>query len=306
MQRSILCNTCNTGRLVTDLDSGEVVCGSCGLVSPDIITDGRAESRTFFEAGTDNRQRVGAPSSLAFHDMGLSTIIGNENQDSTGRRLDASITSIMHRLRLWDGRTQANSAAHRNLMRAFRELGKLKHKLGLTDAIVEKAAYVYRKAQEKQMIRGRSISSMLAAAVYMACREMGAPKSIREMTEIMEVKSTALSHCYRLIVLELDIKVPLIDPTKYVAQIANKAGISEKTKRLAISVMHDIVKNEISAGKNPIGLSATVLYLACLISNENRTQKTIADAAGVTEVTMRNRLKELKTKASLNAIWTMV
>ena len=305
MQTSIVCKMCDTGRIVTDLDSGEMVCGSCGLVSPDVITDGRAEWRTS-ESGNDNRQRVGAPISLAFHDMGLSTIIGNENKDSTGHRLDVSVTSSMQRLRLWDARSRAHSSTHRNLMRAFNELGRLKDKLGLTDAIIEKAAYVYRKAEEKQMIRGRSISSMLAAAVYMACREMGTPRSIREMTETTEVKSKALSHCYRLLVLELDIKVPLIDPTKYVAQIANKAGISEKTKRIAISAMQDIIKNEISAGKNPVGLAATVLYLACLVSNENRTQKNIADAAGVTEVTIRNRFKDLKTKACMNAIWEML
>lgn len=305
MQTSIVCNMCDTGRIVTDLDSGEMVCGSCGLVSPDVITDGRAEWRSF-ESGNDNRQRVGAPNSLAFHDMGLSTIIGNENKDSTGRRLDVSITSSMQRLRLWDARSRAHSSTHRNLMRAFNELGRLKDKLVLTDAIVEKAAYVYRKAEEKQMIRGRSISTMLAAAVYMACREMGTPKSIREMTETTGVKSKALSHCYRLLVLELDIKVPLIDPTKYVAQIANKAGISEKTKRIAISSMQDIIKHEISAGKNPVGLAATVLYLACLVNNENRTQKNIADAAGVTEVTIRNRFKDLKTKACMNAIWEIL
>jgi len=296
---------CDTGRIVTDLDSGEMVCGSCGIVLPDVITAGRAEWRTF-EPGNDNRQRVGAPNSLAFHDMGLSTIIGNENQDSTGRKLDASVTSTMQRLRLWDSRTRAQSTTHRNLMRAFSELGRLKHKLGLTNAIVEKAAYVYRKAEEKQMIRGRSVSSMLAAAVYMACKEMGIPKSIREVAETTEVKSKALSQCYRLLVLELDIKVPLIDPTKYVAQIANKVGISEKTKRMAINAMQDIIKKELSAGKNPVGLAATVLYLACLVTNENRTQRIIADAAGVTEVTIRNRFKDLKTKECVNEIWEML
>ena len=147
---------------------------------------------------------------------------------------------------------------------------------------------------------------MLAAAIYMACREMETPKSIREMTEMTEVKSKALSHCYRLLVVELDIKVPLIDPTKYVAQIANKAGISEKTKRIGISVMQDIIKNEVSAGKNPVSLAAAVLYLACLISNENRTQKDIANAAGITEVTIRNRSKDLKTASCIKPFWKMV
>lgn len=305
MQTSTLCDTCNTGRIVTDLDTGEMVCGSCGLVSSDVIADSRPEWRTF-ESDNNSRQRVGAPNSLAFHDMGLSTIIGNENKDSAGRKLDASITSTMQRLRLWDARSRANASKHRNLLRAFGELGKLKQNLGLSDAIAEKAAYIYRKAEEKQMIRGRSISSMLAAAVYMACREMGTPKSIREMTVATEVKSKALSHCYRLLIRKLDIKVPQIDPTKYVAQIANKAGISEKSKRIAINIMQDIIKNEISAGKNPVGLAAAVLYLACQVNNENISQRSIAEPAGVTEVTIRNRLRDLKARACVNAIWKLV
>ena len=308
MQASILCRMCNTGRILTDLDSGEMVCDSCGQVSPDIITDGRPEWRTF-ESGNNstnhNRKRVGAPNFLAFHDRGLSTIIGNENKDCTGQRLDASVASAMQRLRRWDARSRSYTSTHRNLMLAFSELGRLRDKLGLTDAIVEKSAYIYRKAEEKKMIRGRSIPSMLAAAIYMACREMGSPKSLHEMTKISEVRPKALTHCYRLLARELDIKVPLVEPSKYIAKIANKAGISEKTKRIAISAMEDIIKNEISAGKNPVALAATVLYLSCIRNSENRTQKDIADAAGVTEVTIRNRFKDLKAKysSSLNMIW---
>jgi transcription initiation factor TFIIB len=289
--------------MVTDLESAEVVCGSCGLVSPDKAIESRAEWTRFdSDNGNNNRQRVGLPNSLAFHDMGLSTIIGNQNRDSTGHTLNAYVNSSMQRLRIWDARSRSNTSGHRNLMRAFDELGRLKDKLGLTDAIVEKAAYIYRKAEEKKLIRGRSISAILATAIYIACRELGAPKSLREMTETSEVKLKALTHCYRLLALELDIKVPLIEPPKFIARIANKAGISEKTKRIAIATMEEITKNEISAGKNPVGLAATVLYLSCLASNEYQTQMNIAIAAGVTEVTIRNRFKDLKTKHCLSAM----
>ncbi|MGH9876553.1 MAG: transcription initiation factor IIB [Nitrososphaerales archaeon] len=299
MQASILSCKCNNGRMVTDLESGEVVCSSCGLVSLDRITDARAEWRTF-DSENNNRQRVGSPNSLALHDMGLSTIIGSDNRDSAGRKLDSSMNSAMQRLRTWDARSRANTSTHRNLMRAFSELGSLKDKLGLSDAVVEKAAYIYRKAQERKLIRGRSVSSILAASIYMACREMGAPRSLRDMTEITNVKRNALSYCYRLLVLELDIKVPLIDPVKYITKIGNKARISEKTKRMAVDTMEEIIKKEITAGKNPVGLAAAVLYLSCISNNEKRTQKDIADAAGVTEVTVRNRFKDLKLDLYLN------
>jgi transcription initiation factor TFIIB len=303
MQASILCDMCNSGRMVTDLESAEVVCGSCGLVSPDKAMESRAEWTTFeSDNRSSGRQRVGSPNSLAFHDMGLSTIISSQNKDSSGHTLNAHVNSSMQRLRTWDARSRSNISGHRNLMRAFNELDRLKDKLGLTDAIVEKAAYIYRKAEEKQMIKGRSVSAIIAAAIYMACRELGAPKSLREMTETSQVKPKALTHYYRLLALELDIKVPLIEPSKFIARIANKSAISEKTKRIAVATMQEITKNELSAGKNPVGLAATVLYLSCLASNENRTQMSIAASAGVTEVTIRNRFKDLKTKPCLSAI----
>ena len=292
--------------MVTDPESGEVVCASCGLVSIDKAMESRAEW-TAFDSGngngsSSNRQRVGLPNSLAFHDMGLSTIIGNQNKDSSGHTLNAGVNSSMQRLRTWDARSRSNASGQRNLMRAFYELDRLKDKLSLTNAIVEKTAYIYRKAEEKQMIKGRSILAILAAAIYMACRELGAPKSLREMTETSQVRPKALTHYYRVLALELDIKVPLIEPSKYISRIANKAAISEKTKRIAVATMEEITKNELSAGKNPVGLAATVLYLSCLASKENRTQMNIAASAGVTEVTIRNRFKELKTKHCLNAI----
>jgi transcription initiation factor TFIIB len=303
MQTSILCSVCKSGRIVTDLESAEVVCESCGLVSPDKAIESRAEWTTFeSDNGSNNCQRVGLPNSLAFHDMGLSTIIGSQNKDSTGHTLNTYVNSSMQRLRTWDARSRSNISGHRNLMQAFNELGRLKDKLVLTNAIVEKTAYIYRKAEEKQMIRGRSTSAILAAAIYIACRELGAPKSLREMIEASQVKSKAIRHCYRLLALKLDVKAPLIEPSKYITRIANKAGISEKTKRIALTMMEEITKNEISAGKNPVALAATVLYLSCLASNENQTQMNIAAAAGVTDVTIRKRFKDLKTKHCLSAM----
>jgi len=179
-------------------------------------------------------------------------------------------------------------------MRAFRELERLKDKLGLSDAIVQKTAYIYRKAQDRRLIRGRSTSSILAAAIYIACREMGAQRTLGDVTKIADVKRKDLSRSYRLLIRELDIKVPLADPMKCIIKIANRAKLSEKTRRMAMSIMNELVQKEISAGKDPMGLAATVLYLSCLTNGEAITQREIAEAAGVTEVTVRNRFYDLK------------
>ena len=301
MQSSIVCCICDSGRQVTDLASGEIICGNCGRVSPDKAMENRAEWRTF-DSENNSRQRVGSPSSLAFHDMGLSTIIGKVNKDSAGHNLAASMNYRMQRLRTWDARTSVQAAGHRSLMQAFSELERLKDKLGLSDAIVQKTAYIYRKAQEKRLARGRSVSSILAAATYIACREMGAARTLRDFTEITNVKRKELSRSYRLLVLKLDIKVPSMDLMKCIVKIANKAKLDEKIQRMAMSTMNDLINKEIAAGKDPMGLAATVLYLSCLTNGEATTQRDIAEAAGVTEVTIRNRFKDLKTKDCLSVM----
>ncbi len=285
-------------QLVTDLESGEIVCSKCGLVSSDRVQESRAEWRTF-DSEMNDRSRVGSPTTLAYYDMGLATVIGKENRDSSGHQLEASMNASIQRLRTWDFRSQAHSPMKRNLMHAFSELGRLKDKLGLSDAIVEKTAYLYRKAQEKHLVRGRSTSSILAAAIYTACRELGASRTLKDVAKATDITHKAVSRSYRVLVLELDIMVPLVDPMKCIAKIANSAKLTEKTKRMAMDTMNDLIGKEISAGKLPMGLAATVLYMSCLANGESKTQKDIADMAGVTEVTIRNRFKDLKTKLEL-------
>ena len=299
MQSSTVSYMCGKGhQLVTDLESGEIVCIKCGLVSSDRFQESRAEWRTF-ESERNDRSRVGPPTTLAHHDMGLATVIGKENKDSSGRQLEPLMNASIQRLRTWDFRSQAYSPTMRNLMHALSELGRLKSKLGLSETVMEKTAYLYRKAQEKHLVRGRSTSSILAAAIYAACRELGASRTLKDVARATDVKRKAISRSYRILLLELDIKVPLVDPMKCIAKIANGAKLAERTKRMAIDTMKDLVRREISAGKLPMGLAATVLYMSCLANGEIKTQKEIAQVAGVTEVTIRNRFKSLKANLEL-------
>jgi transcription initiation factor TFIIB len=228
--------------------------------------------------------------------MGLATVIGTPDRDASGHKIDAAMRSMMERLKTWDVRTQTHSSTDRNLRHAFYELDRLKDKLGLSDAIVEKTAYIYRKAQERMLIRGRTISGILAAAIYIACRELGTPRTLKDIAADSNVKLKEVARSYRLLYFELDLKTPLIDPMKCIVKVANKSKLSEKTKRQAAEIMAIVSKREISAGKDPMGLAASVLYLASLKNGESITQTDIADAAGVTEVTIRNRAKDLRYK----------
>ncbi|HEU4822280.1 MAG TPA: TFIIB-type zinc ribbon-containing protein [Nitrososphaeraceae archaeon] len=290
------CSTCNKDNMaVTDPEYGEIVCSNCGTVISEKLEDTSHQERrasTLEEA--DRRARTGTPFSLALHDMGLSTIIGRENKDASGQIIDIAMRSKIERLRTWDHRTLFHKSGDRNFMKAFGQLDRLKEKLGLSDTIVEKAAYTYRKVQERGLVKGRTIDSMLAASLYSACREMETPRTIKDIAEKSNVNRKDIARSYRTLVFELGIRTPVVSPMKCIARVANKLGIKEKTKQQALSIMEEVVIKEISAGKEPMGLAATVLYASSLRNEEKIPQKEIAAASGVTEVTIRNRFKDLK------------
>jgi transcription initiation factor TFIIB len=297
IKRGSTCN-CEGTTIITDPEAGEVICSNCGMVISDKIEQ---ESRLLLnDEQRNDRSRTGTLSSLASNDMGLSTIIGRTEKDSTGNKINSQTLSRIKRLRTWDFRIQGYTSTNKNLKQAFNELNMLKDKLALSNATVEKSAYIYRKAQGRRLARGRSISAIVAAAVYIACRELQIPKSLREIAATSNIRRKVLSRNYRILISELDIKIPIIDPMKCIFKVANKTNLNEKTKRQAMDVMNNLTKREISAGKNPMGLAATVLYVSCLNTGVNIRQADIASAAGITEVTLRNRIKDLKDKLNLN------
>ncbi|HSD04136.1 MAG TPA: TFIIB-type zinc ribbon-containing protein [Nitrosopumilaceae archaeon] len=288
------CARCGKNSMLTDNATGERFCGGCGFVITERVEEAGPEWRSFSKDEYDDRSRTGSPTSLAMHDMGLATIIGHANKDVTGKPLSASMKSTIERLRTWDSRSQVHESSDKNFRQAFSDLGRLKDKLALSDAVIEKTAYIYRKALEKGLVRGRSIPGLLAAALYAACRDSETPRTLNDVSGEINIKRKDVSRCYRLLLRELDLKMPVVDPIKCMSRIASKAELSEKVKRRALKILTDASKMEITAGKDPMGLAAAALYLSCVMSGENVTQKVIAMAAGVTEVTIRNRYKGLK------------
>ena len=285
--------------MITDRESGEIICNRCGRVISDYIETNSHDWHTSITDRCNNRSGIGMSlSSLARHDMGLSTIIGRTDRDASGNILDTAMRSRMQRLRTWDIRSQAHSSAAKNRKQAFTQLSILKDKLNLSDAVIEKTAYIYRKAQERLLIRGRMISGMLAAAIYIACREMGTPRTLNDIATVNNMKRKELARNYRLLYFELDLRIPIIDPMKCIVKVANKAILSERTKRQAADIMSKAIRREIPAGRDPMGLAASVLYLSSLSNDEKITQADLAKAAGVTEVTLRKGAKDLRKELS--------
>ncbi len=284
-----------------DYGSGEFFCSNCGYVMKEKIAETGHEWRAFSQEEKDNRAHTGAPSSLAVHDMGLATVIGAQDRDASGKTLPASMKSTIERLRTWDGRSQVHASDDRNRRQAFSELDRLVDKLNVGGVVVEKSAYIYRKALERGLIRGRSISALIGAALYAACRDTETPRTLKDVAAISGIKKKELARCYRLLFRELDLRMPVVDPVKCIARIASKVGLQEKTKRRAIAILRQAEEQRTSAGKDPMGLAAAALYVACVMENENKTQKDVAEAASVTEVTIRNGYKGLKATLKLEA-----
>jgi transcription initiation factor TFIIB len=293
------CPECTSKKLVHDYDAGETICGDCGLVLYEQTLDKGPEWRAFTQQEKTSRSRVGAPTSYSIHDKGLSTTISQVDRDAFGRKLSIATRLQMWRLRKWQIRSRVHSSIDRNLAQAMSELDRLSGTMALSPQIKEKAAVIYRRALDKSLVRGRSINAIAAAALYAACRTSGTPRTLREIAEASLVNKKDVARCYRLILQELEVHMPIADPLTYVSKIAGKNGISGKTQGAAIAILREARRERVVAGKDPMGLAAAALYIACLQNSEKITQKDIAEASGVTEVTVRNRYKALKKQLNL-------
>ncbi len=282
-----------------DHDTGETICADCGLVVSDSTVSQEPEWRAFTPEEAQSRSRVGMPISYSAFDKGLSTTIGRADRDALGRKLPYSSRPQMWRLRRWQSRSRAHASVDRNLALAMAELARLSDKLNIHGPIKENAAVIYRKALSEDLVRGRSIAGVMAAAIYAACRNSETPRSLREIAEVSLANKKDVARCYRLLLRYLNIQMPISNPMTYVFKIANSAGISSQSQSVAIKVLREAKKRRVASGKDPTGLAAAALYIACLQMNEKKTQKGIAEASGVTEVTVRNRYKTLNRQLHL-------
>lgn len=284
--------SCSDNIIVTDFETGEIICQSCGRILQEKTTDERKENTSF-------TQDEHMPTTLTMHDMGLSTIIGRSNHDSVGKPLGHEMTQSMKRMRMWDSRGQAKTSSERNLRIALYEMLKLKEKLGLSDAVIDRAAYLYRKAAKAQLVRGRTIKSIVGACMYTACRDMGTTRTIIDISNNLQEKRKVIARAYRLLFQNLMLTVPITDPINCIIKFANNLQIPEITKREAIKIFDSLKEKELTAGKNPHAVAATVIYMASIKTNVNISQYDITKISGITCITIRNRLHDFKKYVDL-------
>lgn len=294
------CPECGGHDVVLDTASGERICSTCGLVISDHRIDTGPEWRAFTSDEKDARSRTGAPTNYAIHDKGLSTMIDWRDHDSSGKKFTAKKRSEIYRLRKWQIRTRVHSSVDRNLAQAMSELDRLASQLGLTKNIKELAALLYRKLIVRRLARSRSIDAMVGASIYAACRLRKAPRSLEEIARHSRVNRKKIGQHYRLLVEKLKLKMPISDPANYVPRFITQLNLPGEVQQEVLKILERAKENRtLVTGRDPRGLAAAAIYIASILTDNRVTQRDIAMAAGVTEVTVRNRYKELVQKLKI-------
>lgn len=289
-------DTCKTYPVITDSERGEIICGGCGLILVQNISDTLNESNGYTLEGFLKITRMGAPTSLTMHDRGLSTVIGT-NKDFSGNALSSKTKYEFNRLRTWDQRSKSRKTAI--FSRAFTLLHGMKTKLGVPDSVVENAAYIYRKIVNAKLTRGRTMASLVSASLYAACRENNIPRTLDDVANAGNVERIILSRDLRTIIRKLGLNLNQYDTTSFISKISNNMNLKEKIKRDAFKILKRCENEDITAGKHPVAQAAASLYISCIMNGEKISQKKFSVESGVSDVTIRNRAVLIKKTLKL-------
>jgi len=289
-------DTCKTYPMITDSERGEIVCGGCGLILVQNISDTSHENNSYTLEGFMKQARTGPATSLTMFDKGLSTVIG-ANRDFSGNALSSKTKYEFNRLRTWDQRSKSRNTA--TLSKAFTLLHGMKTKLAIPDNVVENAAYIYRKIVSAKLTRGRTMASLISASLYAACRENNIPRTLDDIANAGNVERRILSRDLRTIIKKLGLNLNQYDITSFITKISNNMNLKEKIKRDAFEILKRCEKEEITAGKHPVAQAAASLYIACIINGVKISQKKFSEESGVSDVTIRNRSALIKKTLKL-------
>ncbi len=288
-KKKLVCPECGSTDFYHDPKTGELICAHCGYVMEDNMIDTTQDWRAFDSEQKEKRARTGAPLTHKRHDKGLSTEIGKGVTELF--RVPAKKRSQFFRIRKWQKRLLTSK--DRNLSFALGELERLVSYLGLPKTLHEEAAQLYEKALSKGFIRGRSIESIIAAIVYSLCREYGSPRTLTEISQASGIEKRELGRTYRYISRKMKMKIIPSSAETYIPRFASMLGLSDKVQMKAIEILKKSKEKDVISGKGPTGCAAAAIYIASVLEGERRTQRGVADTVGVTEVTIRNRYKEI-------------
>ncbi|MFH1850245.1 MAG: transcription initiation factor IIB [archaeon] len=288
------CPECGGINLFWNKEKGEIICKDCGLVVEDKMVDFEEEWREFDSDQSESRRRAGAPMTYTQYDQGLGTEVGRKSDLYS---LGDKNKNKYFRLRKWQYRI--STAIERNLKLALAELKRVSSYLKLPKSVEEESARIYTLAVQRGLVRGRSMESVVAGALYAACRRHDVPRTLDELSEASGIEKKEIGRTYRFVTRELGITILPSNPADYIARFSSALKLSAETQSKSIEILEKAQKAELTSGRGPTGIAAAALYVSALIHGEKRTQREVADVAGVTEVTIRNRYKELLEELDL-------
>ena len=288
------CPECGSVHLTYDEQKGEIICNDCGLIVEEKIVDTGQDAGGQFDK-SEKKGRGGAPISMQKFDKGLTTNVG---EISDIYRLEAGQTRKFLRLKKWQERV--STSIERNLRLAMSELRRVASFLSLPNVVRDESSRVYNYVLQRGLVRGRSMESVIAACIYAACRSYNIPRTLDEISSASDVERKEIGRTYRFIVRKLKIKVKPSSPKDYISRFSSILHLSPKSQNEALKILKKADISELTSGRGPAGIAAAALYVAALLNDEKKTQREVADVAGITEVTIRNRYKELIDKLGLD------
>ncbi len=335
------CPECQSA-LIHDSAIGEYICQKCGCVVMDQVDDYGPETNSSDLDERIKKTRASGCTSLSLHDYGLRTEIGLGSKDYSGRSIDCQMVEQMNNMRRWHSRIRVATPKQRRLSNILSKINEICSAMCLPKILIETSAMIYRNFESRNGAKGKSINSMAAATIYLACKRCSIVRSLEEIVFATGVSQTDKSNLklaskyYRMIAMEMGV---FTDPTQtvgyssnrlpsvaravgsqpiviasssstssscipipvtlaidhYIAKLANMARIDAKVERLAIEVAHKSNSHLLADGKSPNGMAAAYIYLAAILLGINLLQIDLSSLAGVTEVTIRNRCKDILT-----------
>ena len=299
MSRMHSCREC-LSPLVDDYQSGEIVCSRCGVVAHDQIPDSGPEAGGSFSEERTKLARATGQATFTQHDLGISTDIDASSRDFSGKPINRTVMAHMNNLRRWQQRVRVSGSRERRVANILIKIGNACNALSLPKNVVETSSMIYRSLDERVDLKGKSVTGMSAAVIYMACKQCGVIRSIEEITgglcqpREVRAKSKLAARYYRSLVMEVgSSRSTLMPMEKYISKISNISETDVRVERLALRLAGKTRNHEIVDGKDPNGVAAAYLYIASILLGHDTIQRDISGTAGVTEVTIRNRCKEI-------------
>ena len=304
MERSDLQSNCPScgNILIGDLYAGEVLCPSCGLVVLEQIEDIGPEWKAIDPEDKANRVRVGPPRTISLHDYGLSTDISSDMKDSQGQYLKPDTRTQYYNLQKWQRRIRI-SPSERSLSNSLAKINEVSQIMNLPKNVSETAARIYRESARMKVARNKSISGMTAASIYIACRKCGVSRTLKDVSRSTRLDKRTVAKYYRILIKNVEKEyIPLPPIHKYISKLVNISKIDPKVERLALQLASKTNESSFLIGKSPAGLAAAYIYISSVLLGSEMNQKEVADIAEVTEVTIRNRCREILNNYSIKQI----